>query len=77
MDGNIAVSDLLRVLASRGAVDLHCNRYKRYRVSTPRMSARSHTVEFVAVVDTARTPDPAAVARLVIRLERERSPGDC
>jgi adenine-specific DNA-methyltransferase len=78
-DGNIDLGELLEVLSRRGAVSVHCNRYKRYRVSTPRRSARSHTVEFVAVVDTARRPRrPAAarLARLVAAVEEERSGDD-
>jgi hypothetical protein len=39
-------------------------RYKRYRVSTPRMSSKSHNVEFVAVVDLTARPTPQRVASI-------------
>lgn len=49
-DGNIPMERLLDVLRSRGEVTVFAERYKRYRVSTPRMSPRSHNVEYVAAV---------------------------
>jgi adenine-specific DNA-methyltransferase len=75
-DGNIPVPALLEVLASRGEVTVHTNRYKRYRVSTPRMSPRTHTVEFVAVVDTTRRPGHGTLGALIRRIERACSPGE-
>lgn len=53
-DGNIPLREMLRVLASRGRITAFTERYKRYRVSTPRMSPRSHNVEFVIAVDVGR-----------------------
>lgn len=49
-DGNIPAQKLLAMLAERGATHLLPRRYKRYRVSTPRMSLRPHTVEFAAIL---------------------------
>jgi adenine-specific DNA-methyltransferase len=60
-DGNIPLMDLLDTLARRGHLDVVANSYKRYRVSTPRMSPKSHNVEFVAVVDLDAPPSPARV----------------
>ncbi len=57
-DGNIPLMDLLGTLAARGHLDVVANSYKRYRVSTPRMSPKSHNVEFVAVVDLDAPPSP-------------------
>ncbi len=57
-DGNIPTGDLLTMLAARGATTLLPRRYKRYRVSTPRMSARGYTVEFVLLLDKAQCPQP-------------------
>lgn len=51
-DGNIPLNDLLHTLAERGRLSVFTHRYKRYRVSTPRMSPRSHNIEILAVVDT-------------------------
>jgi adenine-specific DNA-methyltransferase len=55
-DGNIPADQLLAMLAQRGPTCLVPRRYKRYRVSTPRMSPRPHTVEFVAVLDRRVRP---------------------
>ena len=51
-DGNMPLRGLLSALLERGSVSVLVQKYKRYRVSTPRMSPKSHNVEFVAVVDT-------------------------
>lgn len=57
-DGNIPTGDLLCAFARRGATWLLPRRYKRYRVSAPRMSPRSHTVEFVLVLDKSSAAQP-------------------
>jgi len=54
-DGNIPAHKLLAMLAERGETHLLPQRYKRYRVSTPRMSPRPHTVEFVAILNKDTT----------------------
>lgn len=64
-DGIIGVEDLLRSLSERGAVTVLRKEYKRYRVSSQRPSARSHTVEFVATVDTRKAAGQDAVGRAV------------
>jgi len=66
-DGNIPLDALLGTLGRRGALRVVIERYKRYRVSTPRMSRKSHNVEFVAVVDTRRRAG-ANVERLAARI---------
>jgi adenine-specific DNA-methyltransferase len=68
-DGNIPLDGLLVTLAERGRLDVVANPYKRYRVSAPRMSPKSHNVEFVAVVDLDSPPsrglaEPIAAAIL-------------
>jgi adenine-specific DNA-methyltransferase len=55
-DGNIPLEDVLRALGSRGSLQIFSKPYKRYRVSTPRMSPKSHNVEFVALVDPNGAP---------------------
>ena len=52
-DGNIPLEGLLEAMAHRGALSVVTETYKRYRVSTQRMSAKSHTIEFAATIDTA------------------------
>jgi adenine-specific DNA-methyltransferase len=73
-DGNIPLMDLLNALAGRGQLDVVANSYKRYRVSTPRMSPKSHNVEFVAVVDLDAPPSPDRVepiAQSILTREEE------
>jgi adenine-specific DNA-methyltransferase len=72
-DGNIPLEALLETLCRRGQVRLVTQPYKRYRVSTPRYSPRSHNVEFVAVIDLEGRPCPGRAARLAERvLSQER-----
>jgi adenine-specific DNA-methyltransferase len=58
-EGNIPVEALLEELAARGETELVTKRYKRYRVSSQRMSPKPHTIEFVAVLDKAARPHPS------------------
>ncbi len=51
-DGIIPYQDLLSVLAEHGRLDVLTRLYKRYRVSSQRPSPKSHTVEFVAILNT-------------------------
>ncbi|HEX8914081.1 MAG TPA: DNA adenine methylase [Humisphaera sp.] len=71
-DGNMPLSGVAEALCARGAVTVFPERYKRYRVSTPRYSPRSHTVEFVAAVDTHAPADPGRAAEVVETIERAR-----
>jgi adenine-specific DNA-methyltransferase len=70
-DGNIATHHVLRVLAARGDLHVFTRTYKRYRVSTPRMSAKSHNVEFLAVLDTEGPPSPHRVDEVHERIMRQ------
>jgi adenine-specific DNA-methyltransferase len=63
-DGNMPLEGLLAALADRGTLTVLKRRYKRYRVSTPRMSPKSHNVEFLAVVDTRGKSSVASVGEL-------------
>jgi adenine-specific DNA-methyltransferase len=53
-DGNISLPDLLRVTVNRGETSVFLRSYKRYRVSTQRLSRRPVNVEFVLLTHTAR-----------------------
>lgn len=64
-DGNMPLADLIGALCERGGITVFTERYKRYRVSTPRYSPRSHNVEFVAVVDTSKKASLARVEETV------------
>jgi adenine-specific DNA-methyltransferase len=63
-DGNIPLERLLAIMAARGDLRVLTQRYRRYRVSTPRMSPKSHNVEFVALLNTRGRPCPARVDQL-------------
>ncbi len=69
-DGIIPASALLNAAAKRGRVNIVIRHYKRYRVSSQRPSPRSHTVEYVAVVDTSVGSDAASGRRAVDTVER-------
>ena len=70
-DGNIPAARLLTTLARRGDLHVFAARYKRYRVSTPRMSPKSHNVEFVAAVDLGGEPSTGGVSQIVEGLVRQ------
>lgn len=70
-DGNIPLRDLLMTLARRGDLQVVTQTYKRYRVSTPRMSAKSHNVEFVALVNLRKRPSTRRVARIVAHIHQQ------
>lgn len=70
-DGNVPVADLLPVLADRGDLRVFTRRYKRYRVSTPRMSPRPHNVEFLAVLDAEGKPSGARVGALIDQITNQ------
>ncbi len=53
-DGIIPFDDLLEILSKKGRLLVVTQRYKRYRVSSQRPSAKSHNVEFVIVVDCSK-----------------------
>ena len=73
-DGNIPLADLLTAMAERGAVTVFAEPYKRYRVSTPRMSPRGHNVEFVAAVDLTGRPGIGQVGGLLRTIEDAAGP---
>ncbi|MDQ2808758.1 MAG: DNA adenine methylase [Chloroflexota bacterium] len=52
-DGNIPLQEMIRCAAQRGAVSCVKNAYKRYRVSSQRMSLKPMNVEFVLIIDTS------------------------
>jgi adenine-specific DNA-methyltransferase len=64
-DGIVPTDKLLGVLAERGHLSVLTRHYKRYRVSSQRPSPRSHTIEFVAIVDTSVPGRHDAVTRAV------------
>lgn len=72
-DGVIPLESLLRICAERGHTEVIQQRYKRYRVSSQRFSAKPLNVEFVLIVDTARRhsgPSPQALCDQIRRAEQ-------
>ena len=67
-DGNMPLNGLLTALAERGGLRIFTAAYKRYRVSTQRMSPKSHNVEFVAVLDQRLRSSRASVDRMMAQI---------
>ena len=65
-DGNLPLDEMLGALARRGGLHVFTQTYKRYRVSTPRMSQQSHTIEFVAAVNLTRRPTNPRTVRAIV-----------
>jgi adenine-specific DNA-methyltransferase len=64
-DGIIPIDNLLGVLAQKGHLSVITRHYKRYRVSSQRPSHRSHTVEFIAIVDTSAQSEPHNIEKTI------------
>ena len=70
-EGNIPVEEVLRILGSRGSVQVVRQEYARYRVSPTRPSPRPRNIEFVVVVDTAGDPESSSrLSEIVSDLQR-------
>ena len=67
-DGIMPVEGIMESLGERGEMSIVLRQYKRYRVSSTRPSARAHTTEFVAIVDTSKPPKQGQVGRTVERV---------
>lgn len=63
-DGTMPLEDLLQAAAEHGHLSCVTRVYKRYRVSSQRMSSRPHTVEFVLCLDTARSSEEGAAEKI-------------
>lgn len=73
-DGIMPVDALFDVLGRKGSLEVFTKRYKRYRVSSQRPSPRSHTVEFVAIVDTASRSTPSMIEAALERIHAAGNP---
>ena len=70
-EGNIPVEEVLRILGSRGSVQVVRQEYARYRVSPTRPSPRPRNIEFVVVVDTEGDPESSSrLSEIVSDLQR-------
>ena len=70
-EGNMPVEEVLRILGSRGSVQVVRQEYTRYRVSAQRPSPRPRNIEFVVVVDTEGNPEASSsLSEIVSDLQR-------
>ena len=72
-DGTIKLGDLLTILARRGQVTVFTEKYKRYRVSSQRMSEKPHNVEFVAVLQPDTEESTGRVEQMVESILRHEA----
>lgn len=54
-EGILPIEQVTEILGSRGALQVLCRPYKRYRVSSQRYSPRPTTLEYVVIVDCEHT----------------------
>ncbi len=69
-DGNIPLPALLSAAAERGQLEVVTHSYKRYRVSTQRMSSQPTTVEFVLIINTREPGDASDADRVEADIRR-------
>ena len=72
-DGNMDLKDVLEILADNGKLSMVTKSYKRYRVSTQRMSEKPYNVETVLILDKNKTSSKAIIKKLWNRFKEEDS----
>lgn len=68
-DGKIPVEEMIAVAAERGRLTCVMNPYKRYRVSTQRMSKKPVNVEFVLTIETGTMGKKGEAAAIIKALK--------
>lgn len=63
-DGHMDLKDVLEILAISGKLSMVTKSYKRYRVSTPRMSDKPYNVETVLILDKNKHSSRGIVKKL-------------
>ena len=63
-DGHMNLKDVLEMLAEQGKLSMVTKAYKRYRVSTPRMSDKPYNVETVLILDKNKLSQKGIVKKL-------------
>ena len=63
-DGNMNLKDVLEIFAGSGKLSMVSKPYKRYRVSTQRMSEKPYNVETVLILDKNKTSSKGIVKKL-------------
>lgn len=72
-DGNMDLKSMLEVLAANGGLSMVTKSYKRYRVSTQRMSEKPYNVEVVFILDKDKNSRKGIVEELLCRIKKEDS----
>jgi adenine-specific DNA-methyltransferase len=75
-DGLIPVESVLAAACRRGPARAITRRYKRYRVSSQRYSARGYNVEFVLIIPGDARPAPGRAAELAEQIRRAEEGDD-
>ncbi len=63
-DGHMNLKDVLEIFAGNGKLSMVSKPYKRYRVSTPRMSKKPYNVETILILDKNKTSSKDVVKKL-------------
>ena len=63
-DGHMNLKDVLEIFADNGKLSMVSKPYKRYRVSTQRMSEKPYNVETVLILDKNRTSSRGIVKKI-------------
>ncbi len=62
-DGHMKLKDILDIMAANGKLTMVTKPYKRYRVSTPRMSEKPYNIEVVFILDKNKTSSRGTVKK--------------
>ena len=62
-DGHMKLKDILEIMAANGKLTMVTKPYKRYRVSTTRMSEKPYNVEVVFILDKNKTSSRGTVKK--------------
>lgn len=63
-DGNMNLKDILEIFADNGKLSMVSKPYKRYRVSTQRMSKKPYNIETVLILDKNKSSSKDVVKKL-------------
>lgn len=63
-DGHMDLKDILEIFANNGKLSMVTKPYKRYRVSTPRMSEKPYNIESVLILDKNKASGRGIVNKL-------------
>ncbi len=70
-DGNMDLKEMLEVLADNGGLSMVTKSYKRYRVSTQRMSEKPYNVEAVFILDKRNKNEKSVVKKLLEEIKEQ------